>query len=359
MDHTFGNTEPFTVGIEEELMLIDAVSGSLVPIAERLLPDIPLPPETLGHEAYASQIELRSLPSATTSQAIDSLERGRAAARTAGATLLAAGLHPRAEHGDARLVDSDRYRAVLREMRGLIQRTPEAALHVHVGMPDPAAAIAAFNELRQRLPLLIGLAAGSPYWFGVDSGLASARWAIIRPFPSRGVPRALRDFEDYERALASEAAGGGPTDYTLIWWDVRLHPRLGTVEVREMDVQSRLGDAAAVAALVRALARRAVETPADPVPAEAIAWSCFRAARDGLGAEVLADGRLLPVPEAAREAVELALPYARELGDEESLAEIEKLLADGGAPSRQRSAHSKGGIDAVLGLLRDETDAPR
>jgi glutamate---cysteine ligase / carboxylate-amine ligase len=368
MDHAFGSGEPFTVGIEEELLLVDPASGRLVPIAEQLLPQIDLPPRTIGHEAYASEIELRSLPSESTAEALGFLERGRDAARAAGASLLAVGLHPAAEHGDARLVDSARYRRVLGEMRGLIQRTPECALHVHVGMPDPAAAIAAFNELRHWLPLLIGLAAGSPYWFGVDSGLASARWAIIRPFPSRGVPRALRDFEDYERALASEAAGGGPDDYTLIWWDVRLHPRLGTVEVREMDVQPRLGDAAAVAALIRALACRAVEATVDPLPAQAtldplpaetIAWSCFRAARDGLEAEILNDGRLVPVPEAARRAVELARPHARELGDEEELEGIERILAEGGSPARQRAAYSNGGIGAVLELLRAETDAPR
>jgi glutamate---cysteine ligase / carboxylate-amine ligase len=356
MDHGFGSGEPFTVGIEEELMLLDPGTGRLAPIAERLLPQIELPLGTIGHEAYASEIELRSLPSSSTAEATGFLERGRQAARAAGATLLAAGLHPAAEHGDAQLVDTERYRTVLREMRGLIQRTPECALHVHVGMPDPAAAIAAFNGMRRWLPLLIGLAAGSPYWFGVDSGLASARWAIIRAFPSRGVPRALRDFEDYERALAGEAAGGGPDDYTRIWWDVRLHPRLGTLEVREMDVQPRLGDAGAIAALVRGLAREAVDGGADPLPAEAIAWSCYRAARDGLEATILHEGGLVPVPEAGRAAVELARPYARELGDEEELEGIERILAGGGSPARQREAHANGGIDAVVELLRAETD---
>jgi glutamate---cysteine ligase / carboxylate-amine ligase len=357
MDAAFGNGEPFTVGIEEELLLVDAETGRLAPVAEELLPTLELPPDTFGHEAYAAEIELRSRPAGSSAEAIAYLERGRAAARDAGATLLAAGLHPAAELGDAGLVDTARYRVVLEEMRGLIQRTPECALHVHVGMPSPEAAVAAFNGLRAWEPLLIALAAGSPFWFGADSGLASARWAIIRPFPGRGVPAPVRDLDEYERALKAVAAGGGPDDYTLVWWDVRLHPKLGTVEVREMDVQPRLEDAAAIAALVRALAHRAVESPAEPIPAESIAWSCFRAARDGLGASILHDGGLVPAAEAARAAVELAGPHARELGDEAPLEGIERILADGGCADRQRAAHAAGGIEAVLELLRRETDA--
>jgi carboxylate-amine ligase len=357
MDSAFGSGEPFTVGIEEELLLVDPATGRLAPIAEELLPTIELPPETFGHEAYASEIELRSRPASSSAEAIGYLERGRSAARQAGATLLAAGLHPAAELGDARLVDTERYRAVLGEMRGLIQRTPECALHVHVGMPDPGAAVAAFNGLRAWEPLLIALAAGSPFWFGADSGLASARWAIIRPFPGRGVPAPVRDLDDYERALKAVAAGGGPDDYTLVWWDVRLHPRLGTVEVREMDVQPRLEDAAAIAALVRALAHHSVESPAEPIPAESIAWSCFRAARDGLAARILHDGVLVPVADAARAAVELARPHARALGDEAPLEGIGRIVADGGCANRQRAVHASGGIEAVVELLRAETDA--
>src|SRR5213079_1309159 len=111
---------------------------------------------------------------------------------------------------------------------------------------------------------------------------------------------AFRDLDEYEEALAASAAGGGPSDYSLLWWDVRPHPRLGTVEVRELDAQSRVDDAAALAALVQGLARAAAELPAQrpPLPSAAISWSAFRAARDGLEATILHDGELLPLPEA-------------------------------------------------------------
>jgi carboxylate-amine ligase len=354
VEHRFGTGEPFTVGIEEELFIVDRESGRLVPDAERLLPALRLPEDAAGHEAYAAEIELRSPPSGDAAEAVEALARGREAARANGATLIGAGLHPLAEPGDARLVEAERYRSVLDEMRGLIQRTPECALHVHVGMPDAGAAIAAYNALRGWLPLLIALAASSPFWFGADSGLASARWTHVRPYPGRGVPRPLRDMADYEEALASSAAGGGPDDYTLLWWDVRLHPRLGTVEVREMDAQPRLADVAAIAALVRSLARHAAEDPMPPVASETIAWSCFRAARDGIDAEIHHSGRLTPLRDAAREAVSLA----REAGGEAALEGVERILSDGGSAARQRSAAEHGGTAAALELLRDETDAP-
>ena len=284
MNHSFGSGEPYTVGIEEELFLVDPETRELVHDAESVVEAMGLPKELAGHEAPASQIELRSRPQLSASGAAEDLSRGRAAARDAGATLMGAGLHPTAPRDQVRLVDTERYRKVLGQMRGLILRAAEAALHVHVGMPDPESALRAYNGMRGWLPLLRGLAACSPYWFGRDSGLASARWALIRPYPGRGIPRPFRDFEEYEQALADSRLGGGPEDYTLIWWDVRLHPDLGTIEVREMDAQPRLGDVAALAALVQGLARHHAESDADPVPTDAIEWSAFRAARDGLEA---------------------------------------------------------------------------
>ena len=357
MDHAFGRGAPFTVGVEEELFLVDPETRELIHAAEEVVSALDLPSDLGGHEAPASQVELRSGPEANARGAVDALARGLAAAREAGATLLGAGLHPTAPRDEVRLVELDRYRKVRAEMRGLILRAAEAALHVHVGMPDPDSALRAFNGLRAWLPLLQGLAASSPFWFGRNSGLASARWSHVRPYPGRGVPRPLADLDDYERALEDSARGGGPDDYTLIWWDVRLHPKFGTVEIREMDAQSRLADAAALAALIQGLARHEVEAASDPVPREAIEWSVFRAARDGLAAQILLDDRLMPLPEAARAAVERAAPHARELGSDGALADIERILRDGNGADRQRAAFERGGMNTVLDLLVTETAA--
>jgi carboxylate-amine ligase len=354
----FAYSEPFTIGVEEELLLVEPDGARLAPVAAEILAAMDPPDRVAGHEAYAAEIELRSPISRDVSEAISALAAGRAAARGAGATLMGAGLHPTAALGEAELVDSDRYRKVGKEMRGLIRRTPECALHVQVGMPDTETAIRVLNGLREQLPLLQGLSANSPWWFGRDSGLASARHAQVQAYPGRGVPRAFRDLDDYTETVAATLAAGDLDDYTLLWWDVRLQPRLGTVELREMDAQAPLADVAALAALVHALARRAAEQPVvEPTHREAIAWSTFRAARDGLDATILHEGRLRPLVEVARDTIEAVRPSAREVGADGPLAEIERILSEGNGAARQRAAHARRGTPAMLGALVTQTMA--
>jgi carboxylate-amine ligase len=352
-EHRFGTGEPFTVGLEEELLLVDAETLQLAHVADRVLPAMHLPTELADHEAFLAEVEVRSEPRRTAGDAIADIAAGRAAVTAAGGTPMAVGLHPDARFGDVSLVRSDRYRRVEGEMRGLIKRTPECALHVHVAMPSPDAAVAGLMGLREALPLIGALGAGSPFWFGFDSGLASARAAIIRAYPGRGLPPRLRGWEDYLEALDAIAAGGGPKDHTMVWWDARLQPRLGTIELRELDVQTGLGAAAGVAALVHALARRAAEKPLrETAPDQALHWSSFRAVRDGLDAELMFRGRLCP----AREAVRELLDELR--GEDDALEGVERILREGGAPRRQRSIHAEGGMAALLRHLADETARP-
>ena len=350
---SFGEGEAFTVGLEEELLLVDPASLRLAHTADRILPRIDLPEGRADHEVFLAQVELRSDPLGSVLEAVAQLEEGRAVARKAGATLLAAGVHPDAEYGDVRLVRSERYRRVEDQMRGLIRRTPECALHVHIGVPDTATAVDVLNGWRDALPLLHGLGASSPFWFGLDSGMASSRAAVIRAYPGRGVPPALSDWDHYLETLDAIHAGGGPKDKTMVWWDARPQPRLGTVELREIDVQSNLDAAAGIAALARAIALRAADSPLRrPAPDHALHWSSFRAARDGLGADILHRGRLRPLRDAAQE----LLGDLR--GEDPALEGVERILADGSGADRQRAAHARGGMPALLSFLVDETARP-
>jgi carboxylate-amine ligase len=355
MEHAFGTSEPFTVGIEEELLLVDRETRLLSPVAADVLAAMAAHERAASHEVYAASIELRSPPRLDADDAARELAGLRAAARSAGATLIGAGVHPAGELGDVPLVDNERYRLVGGSMRGLIRRTPECALHIHIGMPDPETAIRVFNGIRSYLPLLVALSANSPMWFGRDSGLASARFALVRSYPRRMVPRAFRDLDDYAGTIAAVAEAGDLSDYTYVWWDVRLHPRLGTIELRELDAQSRIGDAAAIAALVQALARREADHPRQPERSEAISESSFRASRDGVEATLLDGGALRPVRDFARRTLDDVSPFARELGGEATLVAIERMLAEGGGAGRQRAALARGGLDAVLDQLVEET----
>ena len=347
--HRFGSGEPFSVGLEEELLLVDPQTLRLAHVAAEVLPHVDLPRERVDHEAFLAELEVRSDPCASVAEAVGQLAEGRAAVRAAGATPMAAGLHPDAELFDVRLVQSERYARVERQMRGLIKRTPECALHVHVGVPDPDSAVNVMNAWREALPLLHGLAASSPFWFGRDSGMASSRSAVIRAYPGRGIPPYLHSWDDYLAALDGVRAGGGPTDHTMVWWDARPQPRLGTVELRELDVQADLASTAAVAGLARAIAGRAAEAPPLRAASEqALHWSSFSAARDGLDAELLHEGRPVPLREVARRTL-------AELGGEDPLDGIERILDAGNGALRQRAAHERGGMPGLLRFLRDET----
>jgi len=238
-------------------------------------------------------------------------------------------------------------------MRGLVERTPTCALHVHVGMPDAETAIAVCNRLRTYLPLLQALAAHSPFWFGRDSGFATARAQLFRGFPRALIPRPFANWDDYATTAAAWVDAGALPDYTYLWWDIRPHPRLGTVEVRAMDAQSRLGTVAGLAALVHALAAACADGHGSVEPAEALTESSFRAGRDGLAARIWWRGTLRPVREVADEALALARLYA---GDE--LEEVVRVLRDGNGADRMRHAHAVGGLPAVLERLVGEAAEP-
>src|SRR4051794_35891760 len=282
----FGVATDFSLGIEEELLLVDPVTHALEHSAVDVLRRLEASPEdgVVCGETYSALIEFASPVSAGPAEAVGSLSALRRRLLTAGATPIGAGLHPAGAFGDVVHYPSDRYRLIAAEMRGLLARTPTCALHVHVGMPDAEAAIRACNGLRSHLPLLQALSANSPFWHGRDSGLASARAQMFRAFPTSEIPAAFASFEDYvERTEALLAASALP-DYTFLWWDIRPHPVLGTIEIRTMDSQSSLDAVAGLAALVHGLARRAVEEDVTWEDREVLMESSFRAARDGIDA---------------------------------------------------------------------------
>jgi carboxylate-amine ligase len=228
---------------------------------------------------------------------------------------------------------------------------PTGGLHVHVGMPDAETAIGAFNALRRHLPLLQALGANSPFRHGRDTGLASAREVTMRGWPRSGVPRAMRDFEDFCTSSALLTHAADVPDYTWFWWKLRPHPRLGTVEVRALDAQTSLDDLAALVALTHCLARHAAEdggAVADPPP-ELLDEGAFRAARFGVEAELPgADGRRRPVAVLLDEAVSAVRGHARELGCEDELDATRRLVERGGGAGRQRDVHAIGGLGALL-----------
>jgi carboxylate-amine ligase len=355
-EHRFGSSPTLSLGVEEELLLVDD-ARRLAPAAEDVI-------EAVGQdlrgwvstEIFATQIELKTGICSDSGQALAELAHLRRVVAERGFGMIAAGLHPD-DPEEPELVDSRRYEVVKEDLASLLT-TPPCGLHVHVGMPDPETAVRVCNALRHHLPLLQALTANSPFRQGEDTGLASARAAVVASYPRFEMPRAFRDYEDFLRVADQLIAAAGVGDYTYLWWDLRPHPNLGTVEVRGMDVQTEVGDNAAIAALIQALAAKEVERP-DELPGlcrEALEESYFQAGRHGLEARLMVDDEnAAPAREVAARVLEEVRPYARRLGAEGPFERIERIVAEGNGADVQRRAHAKAGIEGLLEDLAART----
>jgi glutamate---cysteine ligase / carboxylate-amine ligase len=347
--HAFGSSDPYTVGVEEELFLCDPVTGSQInasgAVLERAEPDA----GRIERELHACQIELISDISSNVGEAIGTLSALRATVLGTGAGLIGSGTHPGAAEGEAEITDKERYERI-RDLLGDAVATPVGGLHIHVGMPDPETAIRAFNGLRRHLPLLQALGANSPFRHGRDTGLASAREVGVRGWPRSGVPQAMVGYDDFLERTSLLVRAADVPDYTWFWWKLRPHPKLGTVEVRALDAQSSLEDVSALVALTHCLAREAaVATPSPELPSEILEEGIFRAARFGVRARLPDEtGRLRPVSELLAAALATAGRHAAELGCTAELGGLAGLLERGGGAGRQRAVHEIAGMEAVL-----------
>jgi glutamate---cysteine ligase / carboxylate-amine ligase len=357
--------EPWTVGLEEEVMLFEPATGQPAWRSEdvlvRLAPDLV---RFVRAETHACALELATDPHPTVAEAIDQLGALRArlarSVRGAGMSVGVAGTHPLARREDTQVSTGARYRELHTSLRGLARREPTFALHVHVAVPDAELALRALNAMRVHLPVLLALSANSPFLCGRDTGLASARIPVFQEFPRAGLPRAFPDYPSYAQAIDALVRSHAIPEPTFIWWDARLQPRLGTLEVRVMDAQTRLVDTAALAALVQCLVRlEALEGFAgrDLIAApELLDENRFLAARDGIDALLVEpSGRRRP-PASARLAalVEVCRAHAEELGCKRELGLVAELAGNPGAARQRAAAREPGGLPAVLRMLERE-----
>lgn len=354
-EHKFGASAPLTLGVEEELLLVDEGCGLVAGGAEVLEEIAPEHRKSVSTEIFATQIEMKTGVCMDAEQATRELTEVRRAIAATSTRLMGSGIYP-GEAGEAELVEKARYESVKEDLASLLA-TPPCGLHVHVGMPDPETAVAVANAMRHHLPLLAALTANSPFRDGVDTGLASARAAAVRSYPRFELPRAFRDYDDFLHVADQLIAAAGVSDYTYIWWDVRPHPNLGTVEVRGMDIQAAPEQNAAIAALIQALAAKEIDRPDAPgLTREAIEESYFQAERYGLEARVMVDeSTAAPAAEVARGVLAEARPYAEQLGGAGALEEIERIVEEGNGADRQRRVHAERGMEGLLSDLAERT----
>ena len=357
----FDSQRTLSVGLEEELMLLDPYTLDLAPCAQQALAalagDIRFKPEL-----PAAQIENVTVPRRTVAGAAADLRTGRgdlAAALEGRAVVAAAGLHPFAD-ALGELNVGPRYTELGEQFASIARRQLVFGLHVHVSVRGSDLAVTVHDALRSYLPELGALTANAPFHEGRDSGLASLRPRIAAMLPRQGVPPALGDWEAFERALQWGASAGALPDARRWWWELRLHPTFGTIEVRVADAQTTVGEAAAYAAVVHALvtwlAQRAADGEPLPVaPTWRITENSFVAGRDGLDAHVadLVTGEREPVRERLEHLLDELAPVATQLGCAAELEHARALAAGRGGAARQRAEARRGGLDGLVAWLAD------
>jgi glutamate---cysteine ligase / carboxylate-amine ligase len=373
LEHKFGQGEPYTLGVEEEYMLLDAESFDLVQRIDTVLAAI------VGHEDEArmkpelmqSVLEVATPVCRTAGDAGRELRRLREAVRgiaaETGLRVGSAGTHPFSLFERQRITARDRYRALVDQMQYVARRELIFGLHVHVAVDDPDKAIHVINGLLVDLPLLLGLSASSPFWRGEPTGLASTRQPIFAAFPRSGPPPRFRDYTDYAEAIGYLEHTGCIADYTHIWWDIRPHPKLGTVEIRICDSVTRVEDAVAIAAFCQALVKHYSELyeEAGEVPSYhriLTTENKWLSVRYGLEAPVmdLATGRRnrVAVAQLVRRRLKALEPHARELGSERELEGISEILRRGNGSDRQlRIYNANRDIVEVAREIADATEA--
>jgi carboxylate-amine ligase len=350
LDHAFGQSEPYTLGVEEEYMLLDGETFDLVQHIDTVLAAIS------GHELESqikpelmqSVLEIATPVCRTASDADRELRKLRAyvasIAQDKGLRVGSAGTHPFSLFERQRITARDRYRALVDQMQYVARRELIFGMHVHVAVDDPDTAIKVVNGLLDHLAPLLALSANSPFWRGEATGLASSRQMVFSAFPRSGPPPRFRDYAEYAEVVGQLEKTGCIADYTHIWWDVRLHPRLGTIEIRICDAVTRVEEAVALAAYCQALVKyycerveKGLEIPSyHRILTTENKWL---AGRYGLEAPVmdLATGRRnrVSVAQLVRRTLRELEPHARDLGSERELEGVREILASGNGADRQ------------------------
>jgi carboxylate-amine ligase len=347
----------FTLGVEEELFVVDPRGLAPVTCDDELFDRGHFARGLIAPEMCDGVVELATSVCTDAGDAVDALGTlRREVIQRAPVALIGAGIHPTLEFGDVSHRPGAHYEHVSHDTRSLLRQSTYCGVHVHVGMPDPETTIVAFNGMRKWIPLLQALSANSPFWHGKDSGLASSRTVVCHSVPRTGLPRAFHDWQDYARAMDELCRVAEAPSASSVWWDMRPHPTLGTLEIRCLDAQSSLRDLGALAALVHVLVyhEALIADGSDP-PVEILQEATYRALRDGLEATLSLGGPLRPVRDLGRHALDLAAGYAPRLGACGQLAYLEHMLVEGNGAVRQRRSFARGGMPAVLELLRDET----
>jgi carboxylate-amine ligase len=345
VEHKFTGPS-YTLGVEEELMIVDEESLALANEIETLIEDSDEDSGEIKRELMESVLEIATQPCPDTREVASQLRAlRRGVSETAGRHGLrigSAGTHPFAMWEDQRISAQDRYRDLVSSLRFVARQEIIFGLHVHVGVDGPDKAIHVANGMRVHVPVLLALSANSPFWRAQATGLASSRMPVFRAFPRVGIPPYYEDWADYEKRIEFMVDSKVMKDYTYLWFDVRPHPNLGTVEIRAMDAQTRVEHTLALTALIQAMVKELCEhfesgQKLAHYPYEMLDENKWLAARHGLDGELvdLPTSHTVATRELAHRLYERLRPHAEELESLEEFDGVLDIIENGNGAARQ------------------------
>lgn len=367
----------FTLGIEEEYLLVDRASRDLVADPPRALfeeAQAALGPH-VSPEFMRSQIEIGTGICTSLGEAREQLRRFRTTlaeiTATHGLAIVAASTHPFADWGGQMHTDKERYNALARDIGGPVRRLLICGMHVHVGIENPELRIDLMSQASYFLPHLLALSTSSPFWRGADTGLKSYRLAVFNELPRTGLPEIFDSFGEYQRHLDVLITAGIIEDGTKLWWDLRPSARFPTLEMRISDVCTLLEDTLAIAAMYRCILRmlyrlRRGNQRWRRYAAMLVNENRWRAQRYGID-EGLVDfgkGRIVPMCDLIEEMIDLLQEDAEFFGCTAELAHTRVILARGTSAHRQLAVYNEAiaagldprrALERVVDRLIDET----
>lgn len=362
----FARSEPFTLGVEVELQIVDPRSYDLSPKAQQLLSRWS-GRKTVQPEIFQSMIELNTGVCADADAADRDLrstaEPLLALAREQDVRFIATGTHPTARYVERLVYPAERYHGLIARNQWIARRLQIFGLHVHLGMPDPETCIAVQNELLHDLGLLLACSTSSPFFQGEETGLASSRITVFEGMPTGGLPQPVRDWAEFTSVVETLTKAHAITSLKDLWWDIRPSPRYGTLEIRVCDGLATLSETAMIVALSQGLARRAGARVAAgrgrlSPPIWFVRENKWRASRHGMDAEMIvsAEGETMPARERLRATLDELEAGGFMAGNERFLPALRALAS--GAPTsaeRQKATYERTrDFHAVTKALADE-----
>ncbi|MBO9464893.1 carboxylate-amine ligase [Tropicibacter sp. R15_0] len=347
----------FTLGIEEEYLLVDPQSGALVEAPEELMTACAEAlPDQVSPEFLQCQIEIGTKPCANITQARDELRKLRAGvaeqAAKFGLAPIAASCHPFADWKQQHHTNKDRYNELDRDLGGVVRRMLICGMHVHVGLNSDPLRADLMRQMGYFLPHLLALSTSSPFWNGRDSGLASYRISVFDNLPRTGLPPQFESWDDYQRSVQVLVNLGVIEDTSRIWWDLRPSSRFPTLETRIMDVQPRMQDTLTLAALTQCLMRmlwrlRKQNQRWRIYENFLIGENRWRAQRYGVSEGLIDYGaaEIMPFATIINDLIDLLHQDAEALGCLPELMRLREIVENGNSTERQRATRQRAAQD--------------